>query len=87
MPLTREALQAKTNPPQENRCAVKLLRDTLTPDEQQVLNDAIALPSRVLSAQGIRDLLADGDVDEALIPSIGVIQDHRRGAGACKCPR
>lgn len=87
MPLTREALAAKTNPAPDNRCAVKALRDTLTPDEQTVLDEALAHSHRTLSAEGVRELLRECDVDEALIPSISLIQDHRRGSGACKCPR
>jgi hypothetical protein len=88
MPLTREALQSKANPPQENACAVKLVRDRLSPAEQTVLDEAFALPHTKLSAQSIRDLLRDeAGVPEDLLPRVRQIQNHRGRRESCKCPR
>lgn len=88
MPLTREALQAKIAP-HANRCAVQRVHDTLNADEREALDEALALPAKVLPAKAIRELLRDecGVTDEWL-PSIDQLNDHRaRPRGGCKCPR
>ncbi len=81
--LTREALHESLKPP--NNCRVKAFRDTLSDEEQEVLDEALGYDSRDYPASAVRKFLIDCGFGEEAVPGDGAIQDHRNGRRPCRC--
>ena len=81
--LSIEALHASLQPP--NGCRVKAFRDTLTPEEQAVLDEALGYDKRDYPAGQLRQLLLDSGFPEDIVPGSDPINDHRAGRRPCRC--
>ncbi len=81
--LTVEALHASLQPP--NNCKVKAFRDTLSPEEVAVLDEALGYSKTDYPAGQLVDLLTATGFDPDLIPGSDAINDHRAGRRPCRC--
>lgn len=81
--LTREALHASLTPP--NNCKVKAFRDTLTPEEQEVLDEALGYDKRDYPAGTLSDWLVAQGFEGEIVPGSDAINDHRAGRRPCRC--
>lgn len=81
--LTREALHQAVLPP--NNCRVKAFRDSLQPEERDVLDEALGYPRRDLPASALRNMLLTAGFEEMDVPGIDAINAHRSGVRPCRC--
>lgn len=81
--LTRESLHVAVLPP--NNCKVKAFRDSLSPDEQEVLDEALGYPPGDFRSGAIRDWLIGLGFPENDVPGTDPINDHRAGRRPCRC--
>jgi hypothetical protein len=81
--LTVEALHASLQPP--NNCRVKAFRDTLSDEEQEVLDEALGYDKRDYPAAQLSDWLLGVGFDAETVPGSDSINDHRAGRRPCRC--
>ena len=81
--LTEESLVQAIKPP--NSCQVKRVRDSLSEEEQVVLDKALALDHTELSGKALRQWLKDNGIEDAILPSADHVAAHRSGTRPCRC--
>jgi hypothetical protein len=81
--LTKESLHQAVLPP--NNCKVKVFRESLSAEEVEVLDEALAYPKADFPAGAIRDWLVGLGFDEEAVPGADAINDHRAGRRPCRC--
>lgn len=81
--LTRETLHLALQPP--NNCRVKAFRDTLSPEEQELLDEALGYDKRDLGSGALRQWVIEQGFDPELVPGTTAINDHRSGRRPCRC--
>ena len=81
--LTREALREALLPP--NPCRVLAFRETLDPESQEVLDEAIGYQQRDFPASRLRALLIGLGFSDSEVPGVEAISAHRNGRKPCRC--